>query len=410
MCLICVSTISIAALMAPSDAPDQMPTQSPAQISMKVSGTNSSSPLIPANSANLSEKDKKNAQVPYLAWNEIINYKVASTNKVKIQVHASKNFDEKVKKLFVKGAQSSADQFSSVFKPNDTIHLILATNYDDAVKLINDVKPLLPSYESFTQRHLLVAKDIFTGVVPRPAKNGGTSSRNCYYQGGPQGDTGGSQITPCPELDGGVIHWFDTNPESDYKIAENNGSHEVMHIVFSKMNKMNHYRVPDWIIEGVIQSISLATITKKENLTNMPSIFNPAPRWIPLENGKSYDLSKLDNQNSGEERFSIGTLAISLLISEVGAKKVFDFMSVVGFPRQWKDVFLESFGFSAEEFYKRFSDYHSWYFYHNGFEVIQSTNYLGSANSKKTISCTKGKTTKKFTGANPKCPAGYRKN
>ena len=410
MCLICVSTISIAALMAPSDAPDQMPTQSPAQISMKVSGTNSSSPLIPANSANLSEKDKKYAQVPFLAWNEIINYKVASTNKVKIQVHASKNFDEKVKKLFVKGAQSSADQFSSVFKPNDTIHLILATNYDDAVKLINDVKPLLPSYESFTQRHLLVAKDIFTGVVPRPAKNGGTSSRNCYYQGGPQGDTGGSQITPCPELDGGVIHWFDTNPESDYKIAENNGSHEVMHIVFSKMNKMNHYRVPDWIIEGVIQSISLATITKKENLTNMPSIFNPAPRWIPLENGKSYDLSKLDNQNSGEERFSIGTLAISLLISEVGAKKVFDFMSVVGFPRQWKDVFLESFGFSAEEFYKRFSDYHSWYFYHNGFEVIQSTNYLGSANSKKTISCTKGKTTKKFTGANPKCPAGYRKN
>ena len=410
MCLICVSTISIAALMAPSDAPDQMPTQSPAQISMKVSGTNSSSPLIPANSANLSEKDKKNAQVPFLAWNEIVNYKVASTNKVKVQVHASKNFDEKAKKLFVKGAQSSADQFSSVFKPNDTIHLILATNYDDAVKLINDVKPLLPSYESFTQRHLLVAKDIFTGVVPRPAKNGGTSSRNCYYQGGPQGDTGGSQITPCPELDGGVIHWFDTNPESDYKIAENNGSHEVMHIVFSKMNKMNHYRVPDWIIEGVIQSISLATITKKENLTNMPSIFNPAPRWIPLENGKSYDLSKLDNQNSGEERFSIGTLAISLLISEVGAKKVFDFMSVVGFPRQWKDVFLESFGFSAEEFYKRFSDYHSWYFYHNGFEVIQSTNYLGSANSKKTISCTKGKTTKKFTGANPKCPAGYRKN
>ena len=49
MCLICVSTISIAALMAPSDAPDQMPTQPPAQISTKVSGANSSSPLIPAN-------------------------------------------------------------------------------------------------------------------------------------------------------------------------------------------------------------------------------------------------------------------------------------------------------------------------------------------------------------------------
>jgi hypothetical protein len=35
--------------MAPTDAPDQMPTQSPSQISMKVSGANSSSQLIPAN-------------------------------------------------------------------------------------------------------------------------------------------------------------------------------------------------------------------------------------------------------------------------------------------------------------------------------------------------------------------------
>ena len=157
-----------------------------------------------------------------------------------------------------------------------------------------------------------------------------------------------------------------------------------------------------------MHSIGLATVTKKDKLTEKPSIFNPAPKWIPMENEKSFDLSKLDNTNS-DERFSIGTLAISLLISEVGAKKLFDFMSVVGFPRQWKDVFLESFGFSAEDFYKKFSDYHSWYFYENGFEVIQSTNYLGSTNKKTTITCITGKTTKKFTGTNPKCPAGYKK-
>jgi hypothetical protein len=366
-------------------------------------------PIDISNSANLSEKDKKYAQVPYLAWNEIINYKLASTNKVKIQVHASKNFNENIKKLFVKGAQSSADQFSNVFKPNDTIHVILATNYEDAVKLVNDVNSLLPKYESYTQRHLLVAKDIFTGVVPRPAKNGGTSSRNCWYQGGPQGDTGGSQITPCPELDGGVIHWFDSKPESEQVMAEASGSHEVLHIVFSKMNKMNHYRVPNWIIEGTMQSVSIATVTKKDSYKEMPSLFTPVPWWTPLENGKSYDLSILENQNYGQENFSIGTLAISLLISEVGAKKVFDFMSVVGFPRQWKDVFLESFGFSAEDFYKKFSDYYSWYFNENGFQVIQGTNYLGSANKKTTITCIKGKTTKKFTGVSPKCPAGYRK-
>jgi hypothetical protein len=366
-------------------------------------------PIDISNSANLSEKDKKYAQVPYLAWNEIINYKLASTNKVKVQVHASKNFNENIKKLFVKGAQSSADQFSNVFKPNDTIHVILATNYEDAVKLVNDVNSLLPKYESYTQRHLLVAKDIFTGVVPRPAKNGGTSSRNCWYQGGPQGDTGGSQITPCPELDGGVIHWFDSKPESEQVMAEASGSHEVLHIVFSKMNKMNHYRVPNWIIEGTMQSVSIATVTKKDSYKEMPSLFTPVPRWTPLENGKSYDLSILENQNYGQENFSIGTLAISLLISEVGAKKVFDFMSVVGFPRQWKDVFLESFGFSAEDFYKKFSDYYSWYFNENGFQVIQGTNYLGSANKKTTITCIKGKTTKKFTGVSPKCPAGYKK-
>ncbi len=366
---------------------------------------------VSSTAAELSERDKKYIQVPFRAWNEIINYKIPSDNKVQIQIHASKNFDEKVKLLYAKGAQASVDQFAGVFKPGDRIHLILATNYEDAVRLVNDVKQLLPGYEAFTQRHLLVAKDIFAGVIPNLSKAGGTSSRNCWIPGGQHGDMGGSQITTCPDLDGGAIHWFDINPQIDYKIAEVVGSHEVMHIVFSKMNKMNHYRVPDWIIEGTIHSVSLATATKRENLKEHSSIFNPAPRWVPLENGKSFDLSKLDSQNIGEERFSIGTLAISLLISEFGAKKVFDFMSVVGFPRQWKDVFLENFGYSAEEFYKKFSDYHAWYFYENGFQTIQSTNYLPVASKKvspKTVNCTNGKTTKKVSGTNPKCPKGYK--
>ena len=33
----------------------------------------------------------------------------------------------------------------------------------------------------------------------------------------------------------------------------------------------------------------------------------------------------------------------------------------------------------------------------------------GASNSKTTISCAKGKTVKKVTGTNPKCPAGYKK-
>jgi hypothetical protein len=38
-----------------------------------------------------------------------------------------------------------------------------------------------------------------------------------------------------------------------------------------------------------------------------------------------------------------------------------------------------------------------------------TTMIVGVAQStKKTITCTKGKTTKKVTGTNPKCPAGYK--
>lgn len=354
---------------------------------------------VSSTAAELSERDKKYIQVPFRAWNEIINYKIPSDNKVQIQIHASKNFDEKAKLLFAKGVQSSVDQFAGVFNPGDTIHLILATNYDDAIKFTDEVIAELPEYAEYKTRHLNVAKNNFISQVSSFA--GGTSSRGCLYPGSQLGDKGGSQLTTCPELKGGAIYWFGSQPPN-LEIVESIGNHEAMHLVFSKLNKMNHYRVPDWIIEGTIHSISLAKVTKNGNLTNNPSLLQPAPKWVPLEDKKQFDLSKLDNQNSGDESFSIGTLAITLLFSEFGAKKVFDFMSVVGFPRQWKDVFLESFGYSAEDFYKKFADYHAWYFYENGFNKIQGTY------SSKTISCIKGKTTKKVSGTNPKCPKGYK--
>ena len=354
---------------------------------------------VSSTAAELSERDKKYIQVPFRAWNEIINYKIPSDNKVQIQIHASKNFDEKAKLLFAKGVQSSVDQFAGVFNPGDTIHLILATNYDDAIKFTDEVIAELPEYAEYKTRHLNVAKNNFISQVSSFA--GGTSSRGCLYPGSQLGDKGGSQLTTCPELKGGAIYWFGSQPPN-LEIVESIGNHEAMHLVFSNLNKMNHYRVPDWIIEGTIHSISLAKVTKNGNLTNNPSLLQPAPKWVPLEDKKQFDLSKLDNQNSGDESFSIGTLAITLLFSEFGAKKVFDFMSVVGFPRQWKDVFLESFGYSAEDFYKKFADYHAWYFYENGFNKIQGTY------SSKTISCIKGKTTKKVSGTNPKCPKGYK--
>lgn len=362
-------------------------------------------PCTAAKSAELSERDKKYIQVPYIAWKEISNYRKSSGIEVNIQVHSSKDFDENAKYLFIRGIQSTANKFSAVFNPNDTIHVIFATNYEDADKFVHKVNALVPGYEAYNARHLSQAKISFADQFRSYA--GGTSSRNCFVPEGPYGDKL-STVIPCPKLDGGVIYWFEKTPKNGW-LAEALGSHEISHIIFSKMNEMNHYRVPDWLIEGTMHSIGLTTRSNISNLKSRGTLFDPVPTWNPFEYGISYDLGKIDNQNTLDDSYSIGTLAVSLLISEVGATKFFEFMSVVGYPKQWKEVFLEIFGFSAEDFYKKFADFHSWYFYEHGFNYILNANYLASTKTKSTIICIKGKISKKITGLNPKCPNGYLK-
>ena len=367
-----------------------------------------STSISPVN-ANAAEKTDINrifAQVPFIAWQEISKYKIASNINVNIKVHASSDFSETSKNHFLKGVRSTLNQFVGVFKPNDTIHVILATNYDDAYRFIKEINTLMPNYEAFNERHLSVAKDNFSRFQK---SMGGTSSRNCFVKGGAYGDQG-NQVVACPNLDGGVIYWWDATPEK-FQLEEAVGSHEMAHIVLSKLNKMNHFRVPDWLIEGTMHSIGLSTVTSISNLKKEGTLFNPSPRWTPVEFGKNYDLAKMNHQNSsaGDDVFSIGTLAISLLISEVGAKKFFDFMKEVGYPMKWEDTFLTSFGFSADEFYKKFMDFHAWYYYENGYLIIQNTEYIKSAIPKTTITCVKGKTTKKVSGTTPKCPAGFKK-
>ena len=359
-----------------------------------------------ANAAELTEKDKKFAQVPYIAWQEMSKYNITSNINLNISIHASNNFSKDSINNFVKGVKKVADQYSGVFKQNDTIHLIFATNYEDASRLVKEVNLLMPDYESYNERHLLVAKENF---VSSTRSMGGTSSRGCNVVNGKYGDRN-NQVIPCPELNGGVIYWWDENPNA-FQFEELTGGHEISHIVLTKLNKMSHYRVPDWIIEGTMQNISQSALTEVSNLKKEGTLFTPIPTWIPFEFGKNYDLAKMNGQSRsyGDDVYSIGGLAISLLVSEVGAKKFFEFMSKVGYPKKWEEFFLESFGFSAEDFYKKFSDYHAWYFYENGFQVIQSTNYFGSTKTKTTISCIKGKTTKKVTGVNPMCPGGYKK-
>jgi len=362
-------------------------------------------PMDISNSANLTEKDKKYAQIPYIAWNEFASLSRLSDQKVKVIVHSSTSVDQDSKVLYQSGIENLLNKFSQVYAKDDTFHIIMASNYSDAERLISKVNFELPNYIEYNKRHLSVAKDnLIDGKI---SFSGGTSSRGCFYPGSIYGDKGNS-VTPCPELKGGVIYFFNSNP-SQITWIERVGAHEAMHLVMSKINPMSHYRVPDWIIEGTIEGISFAQITNSQNYKQQNYFFNPTPKWRPLIEGQPYELSNLDNQNSGDDRFSIGFLATSLLISEVGMDKYYKFISTMGYPKDWKSDFMAVFGFSAEDFYKKFRDYHSWYFYENGFEVIQGTNYLGITNKKTTITCIKGKTIKKVSAVNPKCPKGYKK-
>lgn len=89
-----------------------------------------------ANAAELSEKDKKFAQVPYIAWQEMSKYNITSNLNLNISIHASNNFSKDSINNFVKGVKKVADQYSGVFKQNDTIHLIFATNYEMHLDLL----------------------------------------------------------------------------------------------------------------------------------------------------------------------------------------------------------------------------------------------------------------------------------
>ncbi len=369
--------------------------------------------VIPVNAADVTEINRKYLEVPYKAWKELGSYQNSSKVKVRVKMHASPDHDIKSKMLYQKGFEDMLNQFSYLFSHEDSFHIIMATNYDNAIKLTDEVVAELPEYKLYTTRHLSVAKKNFMGE--QNSYSGGTSSRGCWYSGGVYGDKGNS-IVPCPQLKGGVIYSFNPNPE---KITwmERVGGHEAFHIIMSKMNAMSHYRMPEWIIEGTIEAMSFAKVTNSSNYKQLNYFFNPTPRWRPTLTRELYDLDSLDYPKGqmSDDRFSIGFMAISLLSAEIGAKKLFEFISIFGGPRNWKEDFKDIFGFTAEEFYGKFRDYHHWYFYDGGYELIQNHQYFPEITSKTlstkkiNITCVKGKTIKKVAGVNPKCPDGYKK-
>ena len=205
--------------------------------------------IQPSNSAELSDKDKKYIEVPFKAWNEFGSLSRTSDQKVKIRVHSSPSFDENSKFLYRRGIENLLNKFSQLYDKDDTFHIIMASNYADAERLISKVNSELPNYIEYNKRHLSIAKENL--IDGKMSFSGGTSSRNCFYQGGIYGDNGYS-VTPCPELNGGVIYLFNSRP-SQISWIERVGAHEAMHLVMSKMNPMSHYRVPDWMIEGAIE-------------------------------------------------------------------------------------------------------------------------------------------------------------
>jgi hypothetical protein len=366
--------------------------------------------LIPTNASELTEKDKEYIQVPFNAWKQFESYKNHSNYIVRIKMHASQNIDANTKKLFQKGVEDMLNNFSSLFSPEDTFHIIMATSYDDAESLIKEVNTEMPGYSEFNNTHLLAAK--LSLIDGQQQWSGGTSTRNCYYKGGIYGDNGRS-VTPCPELMGGVIYSFNPTP-SQLPQLQRVGGHEAFHLIMSKMNRMSHYRVPNWIIEGSIEAMSLTQVTNANNYKQFGLFFDPTPTWQPDVQTENYDLDTIDfpKNQSSMENWPIGFLAMSLLVSEVGVNKLFEFISIMGYPRDWKSDFASIFGFTASDFYKKFSEYHHWYFYEGGHKLIQNSEYFPKSVSKSKsvlITCIKGKTTKQVTGLNPKCPAGYKK-
>lgn len=361
-----------------------------------------------ANAAELTEKDKKFAPVLYKAWKEIDAYS-NSRGPLKITIHAGKNIDKKFIDEWRYGVESVVTKFSNFLKPTDEFHLIFASNYEDAEKLILEVNQVFPGYSSYNTTHLKRAKDFFS--KPKDIIGGSTSSRGCWHQNSPYGPQNSISLNPCPKLSGGVTYLFgeDSALLMKYGHLDVLGGHEAFHDILSIINPNSHWNNSEWLIEGTVHTIGLAVATNKKNLGSEGTLLFPYPNAI---NVGPFDLSLLDsNSMPRDEIYTVGVLAVSLLISKFGFPKYMEFITNMGFPIGGKNQLTEYFGISKDDFYKEVSDFTEWYS-SNGWKIIERFDFeKGDIKKmeKTTITCIKGKTSKKVTGVNPKCPAGYTK-
>ncbi len=396
--------------------------------------------------AQADSRDDQYSQVLYKAWENYLSY-TTPTDSITLRIHSSSDIPLEAIKSFSDGVRWTLKRYGSDFSTTDVFHLIFASSYSESQKLISEVNGEILNYDAYNIRHLSIAKSYFDNPdFSTPA--GGTSSRGCNYDGSPYGNFQG-QIKPCPSLKGGAIYAFGTTKafENNFSNLFTIGAHEGFHLVLTKMNPYSHYTVPEWIIEGVCQSIGLTASTTDSDQFRKSSMLNPSPSLDPSSQKNPYDLAQLETQGK-PERFAIGVLATDFLLSKSNAKTFFGFLATMNNPRPWEVEFEKSFGFSKSIFYEDFKDFHSWY-YSKGVSIIKSTKFPPLLNSaptpqpspvtpsnptsnpeptqlkptnspavqatksiqKKftTITCVKGKFVKKVTGVKPVCPKGYKK-
>lgn len=139
-----------------------------------------------------------------------------------------------------------------------------------------------------------------------------------------------------------------------------------------------------------------------------------------------------------QNAYALGSLAAEALVAVKGQQGMVNFYKASARTGDWKAAFLEAFGISVDSFYEKLTPYLASQFNEANFKYstpepsptaspskettaptivptpiptpTPPTSFANKkATIKQTITCVKGKSTKKVTGINPKCPSGYKK-
>lgn len=134
-----------------------------------------------------------------------------------------------------------------------------------------------------------------------------------------------------------------------------------------------------------------------------------------------------------QNAYALGSLAAEALVASFGQEKMVEFYLSSASTGDWRKSFQITFGLSVDSFYEKLTPYIASQFIDGNFEVskplqtntekpvvtvspkpVQTVATIPSiakkpSPKKTTITCIKGKTTKKVTAVNPKCPSGYKK-